>query len=394
MRPLGVGVIGYGFIGKVHSHAHRSIPLLYNPVPVETQLIGVCTRSEASGATAIRQAGFRKWFATPEELLASPDIDIIHICTPNREHASAIRLAIAAGKHIYCDKPLALNSEEAAELAAMDSEVPAARQMTFNYRFVPALMRARQLCKQGYLGKLFQFRVAYLHAGYVDPKRHYSWRTNFELSGGGAVADLGAHIIDITRYLIGPDTCVERGGEFESIRADLQTLITERPDPVTGKMRKVDVDDIALMQCRLQGGATGTLEASRLATGVQDELRVELHGSAGSLRFNLMDPNWLDAYDATLPEAALGGDRGYTRIECTTRYPAPYSLGATKNSVGWLNFHIHSLYDFLNNVAHVESTGSSVLAEGSPGFEDGLAVQRVIEASLNSSRDGNWVQIK
>jgi predicted dehydrogenase len=341
----------------------------------------------------MRQAGFRQWFATPEALLSCPDIDIVHICTPNREHAPAIRLAIAAGKHIYCDKPLALNSDEAAELAAVGYDVPAARQMTFNYRFVPALMRARQLCKQGFLGKLFQFRVAYLHAGYVDPQRPYSWRTNFELSGGGAIADLGAHIIDITRYLIGPGTHVERGGEFESIRADLQTLITHRPDPVTGQMQAVDVDDIALLQCRLQGGATGTLEASRLATGVQDELRVELHGSAGSLRFNLMDPNWLDAYDATLPEAALGGERGYRRIECVTRYAAPYSLGATKNSVGWLNFHIHSLYDFLNNVAQVGATGSPILADGSPGFEDGLAAQRVIQASIQSSRDGNWVQI-
>ncbi len=392
MQTFGVGMIGYGFIGKVHSHAHLALPLLYDPLPARTRLVGVCTATEASGRKAQEQAGFAFVTQDYRALLERDDIHLIHICTPNDAHFAAVRDALTAGKHIYCDKPLALNVAEAEELHALAQSVPTVQQMTFNYRFVPALMRARQLVEAGFLGELFSFRAAYLHAGYIDPKRPYSWRLNMARSGGGAIADLGAHVIDLTRYLVGPGTGVERGGEFAAVSASLQTVIKERTEAKTGHIHPVDVDDIALAQCRLTGGAMGTLEASRLATGVQDELRIELHGSRGGLRFNLMDPNWLDAYDATQTEAPLGGDRGTTRIESVTRYPKPYSLGATKNTVGWLNFHIHSVHDFVTNVArHTEGLPRDVR---SPNFADGLATQRVIAACQRSDMDGGgWTPV-
>ena len=391
MDSLGVGMVGYGFIGKVHAHAHRSLPLLYDPLPVKTHLLGVCTATEASGKKAIEQAGFALSTTNYRDLLENDAIHIIHVCTPNDAHYALIMDALRAGKHIYCDKPLALSVSEAEEICALAATVPTVHQMTFNYRFVPATMRARQLVEQGFLGDLFQFRAAYLHAGYISPDRPFSWRTDMARSGGGAIADLGAHIIDLVRFLVGPGTGVCRGGEFSAVRAELQTLIKERRDPKTGLLRTVDVDDIAYAQCRLEGGATGTLEASRLATGVQDELRIELHGSRGGLRFNLMDPNWLDAYDATKPEAALGGDRGYTRIESVTRYPKPYALGATKNPVGWLNFHIHSLFDFIQNVANTD--GERGMSPHSPTFADGLAVQKVIVACQQSKDSEHWTPV-
>ena len=383
MHTLGVGMVGYGFIGKVHAHAYRALPLFYDPLPLQTRLAGVCTTSEASGRKAREQAGFE--FATTDyrDLLARDDIHIINVCSPNDNHKSVVLDALRAGKHIYCDKPLALDVSEAEEICALAAATPTVQQMTFNYRFVPAMMRARQLVEQGFLGDLFQFRAAYLHAGYIDPNRPHSWRLDFARSGGGAIADLGAHVLDLVRYLVGPGTSVGRGGEFATVQADLQTLIRERRDPRTGDMRAVDVDDIAVAQCRLAGGAMGTVEASRLATGVQDELRLELHGTRGGLKFNLMDANWLDAYDATAPEAPLGGDRGLTRLECVTRYPKPYSLGATKNTVGWLNFHIQSLFDFVNNIA-LHQEGRPLPAQ-SPTFADGLATQRVIAACQQSS---------
>lgn len=379
---------GYGFIGKVHAHAYRSLPLFYEPLPARTELVGVCTTSEISGRRAQEQAGFT--FATTDyrDLLARDDIHIIDICSPNDAHKTVIMDALRAGKHIYCDKPLALNVAECEEVCALARTVPTVQQMTFNYRFVPALMRARELVEAGFLGDLFQFRTAYLHAGYIDPARPYAWRMDMARSGGGAIADLGAHVIDLVRYLVGPETGVGRAGEFARLAADLQTVIGERRDPKTGTMMPVDVDDIALAQCVLEGGAMGSLEASRLATGVQDELRLELHGTKGGLKFNLMEPNWLDAYDATRPESPLGGERGATRLECVTRYPTPYSLGATKNTVGWLNFHIQSLFDFVNNIAlHAEGRPIPVR---SPNFNDGLAVQRVIAASQRSSKQGTW----
>jgi predicted dehydrogenase len=392
MNMLGVGMVGYGFIGKVHSHAHLSLPLFYDPLPARTRLVGVCTTSEASGRRAQEQAGFA--FATVDyrDLLAREDIQLIHICSPNDAHREVILAALHAGKHLYCDKPLALNAAQAKQIIDLAETVPTVQQMTFNYRFVPAILRARQLVEAGFLGDLFSFRAAYLHAGYIDPNRPFSWRTDLARSGGGAIADLGAHIIDLVRFLTGPGSGVGRGGEFAAVSADLQTLIPERNDPKTGARRRVDVDDIALATCRLEGGAIGTLEASRLATGVQDELRIELHGSKGGLKFNLMDPNWLDAYDATQPEAPLGGTRGYTRIESVTRYPKPYALGVTKNTVGWLNFHIHSVFDFVSNVArHAAGEPMSPL---SPTFADGLAAQCIIAACQESAEhQGQWTEI-
>jgi predicted dehydrogenase len=391
MQTLGVGFHGYGFIGKVHAIGYKNIPLLYDPLPAQTKLIGVCTTSVASGTKALEQAGFEFATTSYDELLERDDIHIINVCSPNDAHYDIVRAALEAGKHIYCDKPLALNLREAEELAALAETVPTVQQMTFNYRFVPAMMRARQLVEAGFLGDLFQFRSAYLHAGYIDPRRPYSWRTNMARSGGGAISDLGAHIIDLTRFLVGPGANVGRAGEFAEVNAELQTVIALRPDPKTGEQRTVDVDDIAYAQCRLAGGATGTLEASRLATGVQDELRIELHGTKGGLKFNLMEPNYLDAYNAAHPEASLGGDRGYTRIEAVTRYPKPYSLGATKNTVGWLNFHIQSLFDFVTNVA--STLEGKPVSAWSPTFADGLAAQRVIAACQESAASGGKVAI-
>ena len=373
---LGVGISGYGFIGRVHAFAHRNLPMMYDPLPAATRLVGVCTATEASGARAIRQAGFQ--FATTDfnALLEHPDIDVIHICTPNAQHYPQILGALRAGKHIYCDKPLALNVPQAKEIVELAKKSHGKHGMTFNYRYVPATMKAKELIDSGFLGEVLQFRGAYLHAGYVDPSRPISWRMRKEISGGGAIMDLGVHIFDLMRHLL---------GEFTSLNAMLTTKIEERPDG-KGGTAKVDVDDLALVHARLASGAVGTLEASRLSTGKQDELRFEIHGVRGAISFNLMDPNWLEIYDANLPSGPLGGSRGPQKLECVARYPHPYSFGATGSSVGWPQFHIQCLYDFIENVASGRTS--------SPSFEDGLAAQRFVEACQISSSTGTSVNIE
>ena len=188
MNTFGVGMIGFGFIGKVHSHAHRALPLFFDPPPGVTRLVGVCTNSDETGRKAARQADFDFHTTDYRTLLARDDIHLIHICTPNDAHFTAVRDALAAGKHIYCDKPLAHNAVEAADLADLAERTTVVHQMTFNYRFVPAILRAIQLIDEGYLGDLLSFRAAYLHAGYVDPNRPFSWRTDFARSGGGAIS--------------------------------------------------------------------------------------------------------------------------------------------------------------------------------------------------------------
>lgn len=383
---------GYGFIGRVHAHAHRSIPLFYRPLPFQTELVGVSTASQASGISAVEEAGFQFHTRSYQDLLQHPGIDIIDICTPNDTHFEICRDAILAGKHVYCDKPLALDAAQAAELAGLALSSNVVCQMTFNCRFVPAIMRARQLTESGFLGQLTGFRAQYLHAGYIDAERKHTWRLSMARSGGGAIADLGSHAIDLVRFLTGSATGVERGGEWAAVSATLQTLIGERPNAY-GQLTPVDVDDIAIAQVKLEGGAVGTLEASRLATGVQDQLVVQLHGLNGSISFDLMDPNWLEVYDAREPEAALGGNRGTKRIETVARFPQPYALGAVKNTVGWLQFHIQCLYDFVNSIDCKEQGGPG--SPYSPTFTDGLAVQRVIGAVQKSAANGSaWTPVE
>lgn len=381
LQEMGVGIVGYGFIGKVHAFAHRALPFCYDPLPVRTRLVGVCTATEASGKKAAAQAGFE--FATTDyqDLLARDDIQIIHCCTPNDAHHPLLLDALRAGKHIYCDKPLTRSVPEAMEVAALAAETPVVHRMTFNYRYVPATLRAKELIESGFLGTVYQFRGAYLHAGYIDPNRPLSWRLQRARSGGGAIVDLGVHIIDLMRWLL---------GEFSEVSAQMETCIKQRPNPKTGQPGTVDVDDIAIVQVRTEAGAIGTIEATRLATGTQDELRFEIHGSRGAISFNLMEPNWLTIYDATRPEASLGGSRGPQRIECVTRYPKPYAFGATKNTIGWPQFHVHCLYDFLDSVAKFGETGEP----GTPNFNDGLKAQKIVAACQKSAVQRGWIWVQ
>jgi predicted dehydrogenase len=374
MREIGVGIVGYGFIGKVHAFAHRSVPLMYD-MPLRARLVGVCTATAESGAKAVDQAGFAFATTDPAELLARADIDVVHCCTPNDAHERLLVDALEAGKSVYCDKPLTATLAEAEKVARAAEIAGGVHRMTFHYRFAPATLSAKELVESGFLGEIYQFRGQYLHAGYIDPQRPHTWRLSMARSGGGAIMDLGVHIFDLMRWLV---------GDFAAVSAQLVTRIGERPDPRTGARVPVDVDDIAIAQVRTAGGAIGVIEASRLATGTQDGLRFEIHGSRGAIAFDLMDPNWLTVYDASVSEGPLGGSRGAQRIECVTRYPKPYAFGATKNPIGWPQLHVHALQDYLRAVdAGTDGAG--------PSFADGLAANRFVDACQRSAaRDGAW----
>ncbi len=289
-------------------------------------------------------------------------------------HAQQAAAALAAGKHVYCDKPLARTLDEALTIAAAARAARGRFQLVCQYRYLPATIRARQLVEAGFLGRLLGFRAVYLHAGYVDPNRPMSWRMDMSRSGAGALGDLGSHVLDLLLHLVGP---------FEQVFADLPTLIGERPTAGGGRA-KVEVDDIAYLMLKTAEGATGTVEASRLATGAQDELRFELHGSRGAMRFNLMDPNWLEVYDNTPAEAAYGGDRGFKRIECVQRYPKA-RLPGPKFAIGWDRAHVECLAAFLRAI--VEDTPTS------PGIDDALAVQAIMHAAQQSGEAGRWMEI-
>ena len=379
-RTLRVGMVGHGFMGKMHGHAYRSLGFYYDPAPARIVLAGVATEREASWKKAVDEWGYEFGTTDFRELCARPDIDIIYCCTPNSLHCEVLKCALEHGKHVYMDKPLCNTMDEARTMAALaESHPECVTQMTFQYRFVPALLRAKELIDAGALGQVFSARVAYLHAGYVNPDRPYSWRLDVGKSGrGGALFDLGVHVVDLTRHLL---------GEFAEVLHLRETFIKERPlanEPA--KRVPVEVDDVSILAFRMASGAIGTLESSRLATGVQDEVRFEAHGSKGALRFNLMQPNFLEYYDGSLPEGTYGAERGFKAIECVARYPKPAALPGPKNTIGWERFHAHCIYNFVSHV--VAGTPAR------PDILDGAKTQAVLDAALHSSDAGQWMRVE
>ena len=377
MDSLGIAIFGYGFIGRVHAYCHRNLTLFYDPPPLHTRLIGVCTSRPETARRAAADGGFEFGVTDPAEILSRDDVSVVHICTPNDSHCELVRAALQAGKHVYCDKPLTADLAEAEALAPHVETGPGRLGLTFNYRFLPATLRAKQLIEQGALGRIYSFRGAYLHAGYIDPARPFSWRLDRARGRGGALVDLGSHIIDLLQHLIGP---------FVEVNALTETFIRERPAPDDpSRMMPVEVDDVALLSVRTACGALGHVEASRLATGTNDELRFEIHGATGALRFNLQDPNFLEFYDATASDGSYGGNRGFTRLETVQRYESPAGFPGPKFAIGWLRAHMHCLWSFLQDIASGTETSANYAA--------GLAVERVMDAAYRSAESRRPVEI-
>ena len=363
MIELGIGLIGYGFIGKIHTLAYRVLDLYYDSMPVKIKLVGVCSKHKETAEKGVTQGGYLFATTNYHDLLERDDIYIIDCCTPNYLHKEILIDAMKNGKFVYCEKPLAMNVEEAKEIVKVAKETRVINQMAFQYRFIPAIIRAKQLIEEGVLGKVFHFKASYLHSGYTDPNKPITWRLDKERGGGGALYDLGSHIIDLMRYLL---------GEYKSVFAFKETFIKERPlleNPA--EKRRVEVDDYTILTVRMDNGSIGTLEVSRVATGTNDDLNFEIYGEKGSMRFHLMEPNWLYVYDATEPGEPIGGKRGFKAIECVNRYPSPSILPGPKFSIGWERFHIASQFNFISCIAQEK--------EALPSFEDGLYVQEVME---------------
>ncbi len=376
MEKIGIGLLGYGAIGKIHTLGYKELDMLYPGQLPEINLAAVCTSKPETARNAAEAGGYRQWFSEISELLKQEDVTVVDCSLPNFAHKSALLEAIAAGKHVYCEKPLAVNGVEAREIAKAAAESGVQIGMTFNYRFVPALMQAYELIREGALGEIYRFRAEYFHTGYQDPQRPLSWRMEKEKSGGGALADLGSHLIDLIRHLL---------GEFESVQADTQTYITERPVKRGAQEKgRVTVDDAAWLRIRLKSGAIGTLETSRFATGALDDLRIEICGEKGALRFDLMDANWLYWFDASRKSDPLGGDRGWVRLETVQHYPGA-SIPSPRAILGWARTHAENQYTFLKAVTEGKTP--------QPDMTDGLRTQLIMDAAYASAERGDWAKV-
>lgn len=371
-RTLGVGMLGYGFMGRMHTFAHKTMPIYYQPPPVRTELRAVCTSREETARAAAEGGGYSRWTTDFRRVVEADDVDIVHVCTPNHLHLPALKAAVSAGKHVYCDKPVTASLEEAGELERLLPGYGGVAQTVLQYRFYPATMRARQLIEEGFLGPVTHFRAAYLHSGSVDPDRAVNWKST-AAAGGGVIRDLGAHVVDLLWRLIGP---------FESVSCISRIWSPERPNKDSpGRMLKVDVEEAAAIVLRRPDGAFGTVEVSKIATGAQDELRFEIHGRHGALRWNLMQPNYLEVYDERLADGDYGGRRGWQRIQSVQRYPGAAFPGP-KFSIGWVRAHVECLHAFLEAIARG--------TPARPSLADGLHLQRVLETVRAAAASGQW----
>jgi predicted dehydrogenase len=374
VTTVGVGIIGYGFIGKVHAYAYRTIPFHYDPPPLAVRLIGVATSRAETAEAARAHGGFDVGTADWRELVARPDIQVIDICSPNTLHADQLAAAMTAGKHIYCEKPLTATVAEARSIARAARTWKGIGQMTFHNRFFSAPQRARQLIDAGFLGTPLGMRGVYLHAGSVDPSAPLKWKLRGK-DGGGVLRDLGSHLLDLADWLAGP---------IVAVRADTRIAYPTRPDG-RGGTAAVDAEDQAVLTVRLASGALGTLEVSKIATGAEDDLRLEIHGSRGALRFNLMEPDFLEAYSLEQPDMPLGGTRGWNRIAAGQRYPAPAAFPSPRATSGWLRGHVHCMWHFLDTIARGAAPDPSLLR--------GVAVQEMMDCAEKSAGTGRWVDV-
>ena len=373
MRELGVGIVGWGFMGRMHAHAVRSIPLYYADLPFLPKLAGICSRDGAKAARAAAELGVPFSTGDYRELIRREGVEVVSVCAPNGLHEAIAIEALRAGKQLYIDKPLSTDAASAARIVRCAEGMGAAAQVAFHNRFYPAILRAKRFVAEGGLGRLTGFSCRYLHSGSVSPSRPFGWKHGPE---GGVLLDLGSHALDLIAWLI---------GRPESGLCELRTLYPSRPS-TGGEARSDLMEDHALILLRMPCGALGTVEASKIATGAGDELLLELRGDRGACSWSLMRADYLNVFDESVPEGPLGGQRGFTRIECGGRYEPPGgAFLPSKNAIGWERAHVHSYYSFLDALVRG--------AAPEPSLRDGLYVQELTDRLRESSESGEWVRL-
>ncbi len=375
---IGVGMVGHAFMGAVHSHAWRTAHRFFD-LPVVPELAVLGGRDLARTKAAAAKFGWASVQTDWRELVNSPDVQVVDICTPGDSHCEIAIAALAAGKHVLCEKPLANTVEEAEQMAAAAAEAATrgVRSMVaFNYRRVPALAYARKLVEAGRLGEIRHVRALYLQDWLSDEQAPMTWRLRKDKAGSGALGDLGAHIVDATQYLV--------GDVLTGVSALTNTFVHKRPDESgTGQLGDVTVDDAAVFIGRFGNGALATYEATRFALGRKNGMSVEINGSLGSLRFEFESMNELYFFDG-----ANGADEAGFRRVLVTEATHPY-VGAwwpPGHLLGYEHTFTHEVVDFVRAIHDG--------VDPSPSFADGLRVQRVLDAVEKSAGAGSaWTEI-
>jgi len=386
MQKLNVAMIGGGFMGKAHAMAYAAMPMFFWPAPAIPVRKVVVDVNQEMAETARDRFGFEEASADWRAVIARPDIDIIDICTPNNSHAEIAIAAARAGKHIICEKPLARTGEESKTMLDAVQASGSIHMVAFNYRRTPAVALAKKLIEEGRIGDILNFRGTYLQDWSADPDSPLSWRFQKSVAGSGTVGDIGTHVIDFARYLV---------GEIASVNALVKNHIPTRPRQSGGvdklgvgggdknaERGPVDVDDEMLTMLRFANGAIGSIEATRNAYGRNNFLTFEIHGTKGSLAFNYERRDELQVMYAD----DIGDARGFRTVYTGPAHPYGSGLWPIPAlGIGYGETKIVECYDLCTAIV----TGK----QPSPNFEDGYRIALIADAILTSGESGQWVDI-
>jgi predicted dehydrogenase len=375
-REIGVGMFGYAFMGKAHSNAYKKLPYMMYPPPAIPRLVAVAGRTEEAVKEAMNRYGYEKYYTDWREMLRDPDVQLFDNGGPNDMHAEPCIAAAEAGKHILCEKPMARSAEEAKRMLDAVNKAGVKHMVSFSYRFVPAIRHAYEIVKSGALGEIYHFRAMYLQEWITDPNFPLIWRLDKKVAGSGALGDLGAHIIDLGRFLV---------GEPKSVMGMTKTFITERPLPGGNGRGKVEVDDAFEAVVEFENGAVGTLEASRFAPGRKNHEVFEINGSKGSIRFNLERLNELEVFWTDGPKET----QGFTDVLVTESYhPFWSNWWPHGHIIGWEHAFVHEIAHLLDAIVNDKD-----VAPYGGTFEDGYKNAVICDAIMQSSQEGKRVSI-
>lgn len=375
---IGIGMLGYAFMGKAHSNALKKLPyMMYPPVAIP-KLVAIAGRNEEATAEAAKRYGYSRYYTDWRQLIDDPEVQVFDNGGPNDAHAEPCNRAAEAGKHIFCEKPLGRTAEESKGMLDAVTKAGVKHMVAHNYRFVPAIVQARKLIESGQMGRIFHFRAVYLQEWIMDPNFPKVWRLDKSVAGSGTLGDLGSHIIDLARFLV---------GEPKQVMAMTKTFIEERPLPDGSGRGKVDVDDAFVSLFEFENGAIGTLEASRFAAGRKNYEVLEINAERGTIRFNMERMGELEVYWA---DEEPKETRGFHTVQISESYH-PYweNWWPHGHHIGWGETFVHEFHHFFNaivNGAPIEPYGAT--------FEDGYRNAVISDAILASAQSKRAVDIK
>lgn len=375
-KPLNIGMIGYGFMGRAHSNGYRRVSNFFN-LEYTPVLKAVCARDAAKAKAFADQWGYESIETDWRKLLERKDIDAVDICVPNNLHKEIAIAAAKAGKMILCEKPLAMNSAEGEEMCQAVEKAGVANIVWYNYRRIPAVTFAKQLIDSGKLGRIFHFRANFLQDWTINADVPQggagTWRLDAEAAGSGVTGDLLAHCIDTALWL---------NGSISNVTAMTETFVKERKHTQTGKMEKVGIDDACAFLCHFKNGSLGLFESTRYARGHKALYTFEINGENASIKWDLHDLHRLQWFDHTTE----GPLRAWSSIHVTDgEHPYMSKWWVPGLAIGYEHSFVHQVADFLEGLATGKPAG--------PTFRDALETQQVCDAVLASAKSGAWTGV-